>query len=100
MGLNPRDGNLVLIFIDISWSESVDDGLVDAQGKRFLKEVESIAKRQGKLHPWKYLNYAAQWQDPITGYGHVNKEKLRTASQIYDPAQMFQRQVPGGFKLF
>ena len=100
MGLDPRDGNLVLVFINISWSEPIDDKLVGAQGKRFLKEVESFAQGQGKLHQWKYLNYAAQWQDPITGYGHANKEKLRAASRKYDPTQIYQKQVPGGFKLF
>ena len=100
MGLNPRDGNLVLVFIDISWREPVDDELVGAQGERFLREVESMARKRGKLHRWKYLNYAAQWQDPITGYGHANKEKLRAVSRKYDPAQIFQKQVPGGFKLF
>ncbi|MCJ1395726.1 hypothetical protein MMC18_008612 [Xylographa bjoerkii] len=100
LGLSPEDGNLVLIFLDISWKKSTDDKIMNEQAALFLKQVETLAASLGMLHKWKYLNYAAQWQDPIAGYGHENREKLRAVSRQYDPEQVFQKQVPGGYKLF
>jgi len=46
-----------------------------------------------------YLNYAAPWQKPITSYGQANKNFLQSVSKEYDPNSLFQKAVPGGFKL-
>ena len=46
-----------------------------------------------------YLNYATDFQDSISSYGQVNVQKLRDASRKYDPDQVFQKLVPGGFKI-
>ncbi|MCJ1250543.1 hypothetical protein MMC30_007771 [Trapelia coarctata] len=99
LGLDSADGNLVLASLSISWADTVDDKLVASQAKRFVQEVESVARSLRLIHRWKYLNYAAEWQDPIAGYGKVNKEKLWATSRQYDPHGVFVRQVPGGFKL-
>lgn len=50
-------------------------------------------------HPFQYLNYAAPFQDPLASYGVKNLQRLREVSKKYDPDQVFQRLVPGGFKL-
>lgn len=100
LGLDPNDGNIVLIVLSISWNDSADDIAMDSCASSFVEQVERLAGSRGMLHRWKYLNYAAQWQDPIAGYGHANKEKLRAASRKYDPDQIFQKQVPGGYKLY
>lgn len=46
-----------------------------------------------------YLNYATKDQDPISSYGAANVQKLKAASRKYDPEQVFQKLVTGGFKL-
>ncbi|KAI9746929.1 MAG: hypothetical protein M1835_002318, partial [Candelina submexicana] len=51
------------------------------------------------LNNFQYLNYADTKQNPIAGYGQANVDKLVAASKKYDPAQVFQKLVPGGFKL-
>ena len=100
LGLDPNDGDLVLIFVNISWNDTADDEAINQQTRRFLEEVEARASSLCMLRRWKYLNYAAQWQDPVGSYGSLNSEKLRSASRRYDPERVFQKQVPGGFKLF
>jgi hypothetical protein len=40
------------------------------------------------------------WQDPIDSYGVTVKKELQEVSKKYDPTGMFQKQVPGGVKLF
>ncbi|KAH6658353.1 6-hydroxy-D-nicotine oxidase [Truncatella angustata] len=46
-----------------------------------------------------YLNYADKTQDPIGTYGDENIAFLREASAKYDPGQILQDRLPGGFKL-
>lgn len=100
LGLDSTDGNLILAFLSISWTDRADDKLVATQAKRFVRQVESVTQGVKMLHRWKYLNYAARWQDPIAGYGRSNKRRLGAISRQYDPDGVFQRQMPGGFKLF
>jgi hypothetical protein len=62
-------------------------------------KANAYASAKGKLNRYVYLNYAYKGQKPITGYGSANVAKLESISRKYDPAQIFQNQVPGGFKL-
>jgi hypothetical protein len=48
---------------------------------------------------FKYMNYAAAWQDPIGGYGETREKELREVAKIYDPSRFFQKVISGGFKL-
>ena len=45
------------------------------------------------------MNYAYPTQDVIGSYGDENVDFLRKVSRKYDPAQVFQKLVPGGYKL-
>ncbi|KAL4744697.1 hypothetical protein BDW72DRAFT_208805 [Aspergillus terricola var. indicus] len=46
-----------------------------------------------------YMNYAARYQNPLRGYGKENVEFIKAVARKYDPLEVFQRQVPGGFKV-
>ena len=58
-----------------------------------------MAIAAGLFNQYIYLNYALASQDPISGYGAANVAALTAASKKYDPSQVFQTLVPGGFKL-
>lgn len=64
-----------------------------------MQKANEAAREMGMLHEFVYLNYANQDQDPISTYGRENVASLRAAAAKYDPRGVFQRQVPGGFKL-
>lgn len=64
-----------------------------------MQRVNEAAREMGMLHEFVYLNYANQDQNPILTYGPENVASLRAAARKYDPRGVFQRQVPGGFKL-
>lgn len=64
-----------------------------------LLEGEMKAKEAGVWNKYLYLNYATRWQKPIQEYGQPNVDMLRRVSRKYDPLQLFQVGVPGGFKL-
>ena len=86
--------------LTIQWSEAGDDAAINAATQTFVRQAIQYAKSQGKYNRYLYLNYALQQQDPIAGYGPENQAFLRMMSRKYDPRGVFQKLVPGGFKLY
>ena len=100
LGLTAAVGNLFNVLLTVSWEMEGDDALVNRQAKLLFDRTAVVAKEHGVYNDFLYLNYAAQWQDPISGYGNATVARLQAVSKKYDPKGVFQRQVPGGFKLF
>ncbi|KAL8965709.1 MAG: hypothetical protein Q9183_003722 [Haloplaca sp. 2 TL-2023] len=99
LGLDGSDGNLVLTLLGIQWTLATDDAAITAAANGWLAAAKAAAAKAGLANEFVYLNYAAPGQDPIGGYGAANKASLRSVSQKYDPEQIFQKAVPGAFKL-
>ncbi|KAI9760668.1 MAG: hypothetical protein M4579_001532 [Chaenotheca gracillima] len=99
LGLDEAD-DMILLDFNALWTDPEDDEAIDDVTQDFIKKVDDYTKKQGQYKEWIYLNYAAQWQDPIASYGAQNLEKLRSVSKKYDPDQTFQKLVPGGYKLY
>ena len=99
LGLGPEDGDIVNVLLTIQWAKEADDARIDQASRSLFSEAETASKAMGTYNPYLYLNYAAYFQNPIAGYGIVSQTKLERVSKKYDPGQLFQRQMPGGFKL-
>ncbi|KAG4429966.1 hypothetical protein IFR05_014554 [Cadophora sp. M221] len=99
LGLGDKDGNTIWYAILLTWDDTDFDKAINDACKKFFADVTVAAKRLGVYHPFIYLNYATKDQDPISSYGAVNVRKLKAAAKKYDPDQVFQKLVPGGFKL-
>lgn len=84
----------------VIWSNAADDVALNAATEAFLSQGVQFTKAQGQYNGFLYSNYALPSQDPIASYGTTNQGTLRAVSKIYDPNQIFQNQVPGGFKLY
>lgn len=102
LGFSPDDTpEKDLLFLQIIFTfeggESFD-GFEEAL-KDLVKMVEDITKKEGVYHPYKYLNFAASFQDPLGSYGKKELKKLKKVAHKYDPSGVFQTLVPGGFKL-
>ncbi|RYP43670.1 hypothetical protein DL768_009801 [Monosporascus sp. mg162] len=67
--------------------------------KAAVEEVESFAKSVDGNIEFRYLNYCDSSQDPLRSYGKENIKKMRDAAAKYDPDGVFQKRVPGGFKI-
>ncbi|GAB7335019.1 hypothetical protein MBLNU13_g06880t2 [Cladosporium sp. NU13] len=100
LGLSEADGNLYDLLLTVSWDSVDDDERIEQHAKDLFQQSEDEAKKLGLYHKYLYLNYAAPWQDPLSGYGDEQKAKLQEVSMKYDPKGLFQKQVSGGFKLF
>ncbi|RMZ27887.1 hypothetical protein D0859_08021 [Hortaea werneckii] len=100
LGLTVEDGPLFNFQWTLTWDDAEDDEFVKQQVRDAYNQAERKAQELGVQQKFIYLNYAAQWQDPIGGYGEDVVKRLQHVSRKYDPTDVFQKQVPGGFKLF
>ncbi|KAJ8068118.1 hypothetical protein OCU04_003690 [Sclerotinia nivalis] len=99
LGLRDVNEPLVLVSFTVNWQKDEDDEQLHAATRRSIEEIERIASKNGTSHPWRYLNYCANWQRPFEGYGEENLRFLQEVSRIYDPEGLFQKGCVGGFKL-
>ncbi|KAF7898524.1 hypothetical protein EAF00_004970 [Botryotinia globosa] len=98
-GLDTSQGSIVLCILNYSWEDKSDDERMDGTARRFIEEVDESSKSTGLFNRYKYINYSAGHQDPISGYGDEMKSNLQAVSKKYDPEGFFQTGVPGGFKI-
>ncbi|KAF1936235.1 FAD binding domain-containing protein [Clathrospora elynae] len=92
--------NLVFLQIVFTFEDAAaTDGFEEAL-KDLVKLIEGLVKEEGVFHKYKYLNFGASFQDPLGSYGEKSLMALKNVAKKYDPAGVFQTQVPGGFKLF
>jgi hypothetical protein len=99
LGLKPEEAPLVLMSLEAAWENPELDSLVIGAGKKLISDIDTATRSAGMFHPFKYLNYAAAWQEPIESYGEENVSFLRHVSRKYDPSSVFQLRCPGGFKI-
>ena len=100
LGLEDVDDPLVLCLLSVTWTQAQDDAIINSVTQTLIEKIDQATSAAGAFHGFKYLNYAAPFQDPITSYGPASKAQLRAVSKKYDPEGFFQIGVPGGFKLF
>ena len=68
---------------------------------RWIEKATKATKDAGKYHPWRYINYASNRQDPFAGYGEQNVQRLRDIQKNVDPRGVFTSSglCKGFFKL-
>jgi hypothetical protein len=103
LGFSPHEPHLTsLVFLQIVFTFDGADATAgfDKGLKDLIEVVEELTQEEGVYHPYKYLNFAAWFQDPLGSYGKEQKNRLKEVARKYDPTGLFQKQVPGGFKLW
>ncbi|KAF4772956.1 FAD binding domain-containing protein [Colletotrichum scovillei] len=99
LGLNVEDGPFYIILLSIMWSNEEDDDKIYSFASTVMERIDDEAKARGLENDYIYMNYAAQFQDVVSGYGADNKAKLKSIAKKYDPKEVFQKLQPGYFKL-
>lgn len=71
-----------------------------ARARQLVDEVDAYAASLGLDWGWRFLNYAyGPWQDPIASYGRSAQDKIRAASDRFDPDKVFQKLRRSGHKI-
>lgn len=81
------------------WKGAEKDAMFEDAQRELIAEVKAFSKSKGKDHPYIYLPYAYNDQKPLESYPLPNIERIRAMAQKYDPEEVFQTMVPGGFKI-
>lgn len=84
--------------IPSAWLHEKDDHSVMNFANRIFEKAIEEGKRRGLYVEFKYMNYAAESQDVLKGYGKENYDILQAIAKKYDPDQVFQKLMPGYFK--
>jgi hypothetical protein len=97
--IDPEDGPLLIVMVNPTWNSAADDERIHQGVERLLAKSRGMAAERGLLHRYIFTNYAYYKENVFEGYGEKSLAKLRKTSESYDPKSIFQKSVPGGFKL-
>ncbi|XXG95653.1 hypothetical protein Hte_001922 [Hypoxylon texense] len=98
LGIGGGEEPLLLINLSPIWTLGSDDGEVLTRTSNTISRIKALARERGLDHPFIYINYASQYQDPLAGYGAENMARLIGVSRKYDPDGVFQKLSTGYFK--
>lgn len=91
--------DFVVVRLNPHWKSADYDEEIYQATQVWLSAVQDYTNSIGMGHPFEFLNNAAPFQDPLGSYGAENLKFMQDVAKKYDPDQMFQTLVPGGFKL-
>jgi hypothetical protein len=99
LGIDPSDAPLLMHFLQIRWTDAADDDFFNKLGAEVFAEIEAVVTALGAYHPYRYINYAASFQDVFSSYGTQSKEMLLRIRNKYNPDDVFETLMPGGQRL-
>ena len=91
--------NQTWFHMDVAWLFAKDDANALRVSQSIIDDIEYATKAQDSYLPYIFMNDANEKQDVIAHYGQANARKLKAVQAKYDPKCVFQRLVPGGFKI-
>jgi hypothetical protein len=98
-GLTSSDGPLFVVLLNPVWALAADDNRITSGVTNLLAEFRRLASEKGLLHPYIFTNYAYKTEDVFKGYGEASVAQLKEVSKKFDPEGIFQKGVPGGWKV-
>jgi hypothetical protein len=101
MGLDHwmRSGNGILFLAELRVNGAKNENTAYPIIKEWAAGVEAYAAELDVSWGWKYLNYAAGEQNPLSTIGPHALHRLRAASAKYDPQGVFQTLRTSGLKI-
>lgn len=99
LGLEGCTEPLIIIGLSLTWERVEDDELVRSTARQTLDQINAAAAARQADHPYRFINYCMDWQQPYEGCGEGNLKLMRQANHKYDPNGLFQTGRVGGFKI-
>ncbi|KAI0845082.1 FAD binding domain-containing protein [Daldinia vernicosa] len=100
LGLENIEGNSVIFNAGVAvTSDDRDFAIARAELAVVTAQVKEFSKSVNGDVDFIYLNYAESNQDPLGSYGAKNIQHMRDVAAKYDPTEVFQKRIPGGFKI-
>jgi len=90
---------IVVININLHWSEESDTPRLRYFMEQMLKRVEEVARNMDLFHPYLFLSHCYEDQRPLLSYGEENLMRLHQVRDTVDPEGIFQLLQVGQHKL-
>ncbi|OBR08505.1 FAD binding domain-containing protein [Colletotrichum higginsianum IMI 349063] len=99
LGLDAETDNAILWLGLVTVNTEAQEAVARARMASAAAQIEGFAASAGGDVDWRYLNYADPSQNPLKTYGEANVDFIRKVASKYDPEGVFQKRIPGGFKI-
>ncbi|MBE3042163.1 FAD-binding oxidoreductase [Candidatus Bathyarchaeota archaeon] len=99
IGMDREEDDAILFQLQHMVRSAEDEEKARVQIVAMREELKASFILQGIDVEWEYLGYADGTQDPLSTYGAENIKFLKDVAAKYDPEEVFQKRVPGGFKV-
>lgn len=99
LGLDKVKDNAVLWLGTVAYQDPAFDEFSHQKLEAYKTKLEKFAKDRKADVPWRYINYSDKTQNPLKSYGPKNTKFIKDVAAKYDPKGIFQKQMPGSFKI-
>ncbi|KAF2993291.1 hypothetical protein E8E14_000570 [Neopestalotiopsis sp. 37M] len=100
LGLDRQQENGLILTVSVMVKKREEEEFAYPRIHGWVHALRDFAAEFGGNQEWLYANYADGSQDPLRSYGAENLDFLRAVAAKYDPDGAFQKECPGGFKLY
>ncbi|KAF7718012.1 Solanapyrone synthase [Penicillium ucsense] len=84
----------------VEWIGSEYDNIVVDWLKATTEAINKATQAAGIYDEFNYMGDSAGFQSIFPGYGAANHRRLQSIASAYDPTQVFQKLMPGGYKVY
>jgi hypothetical protein len=84
----------------VEWIGSAYDDIVAEWVENTTYAINNATQKAGLYDAFNYIGDAAGFQSIFPGYGDTNHKRLINIAKKYDPERVFQKLMPGGFKVY
>ncbi|KAI1454927.1 FAD binding domain-containing protein [Annulohypoxylon moriforme] len=102
LGLDSIPYNGILWSTGVAVDTSEGDAafaVAEVETSIFTARIKEATRELNGDMDFVYLNYADASQDALGSYGAANIQHIRNVAAAYDPTEVFQKRIPGGFKI-
>lgn len=99
LGLDASKGTYLAYAEVVEWIGSEYDQFVYEWTANTTYAINNATQAAGLYDPFNYMGDASGFQEIYAGYGESNQQRLLDISRQYDPERVFQKLLPGGFKI-
>ncbi|KIW80157.1 hypothetical protein Z517_06772 [Fonsecaea pedrosoi CBS 271.37] len=99
LGLDSVNRNSILWVGSVGFQNAAYQQAAHDAVSAYARNLESYAQSRNGNVAFRYINYADKDQNPLKSYGSTNVNFIKRVATKYDPTGVFQKQVPGSFKV-
>lgn len=99
LGTEAEDVHLSIMNNVATWDNAAFDEIILTTMRTRNEQLNARMQKLGYYNSYILQNTAEFWQNPYPGRGAKNLAALKAISKKSDPEHLFQKAVPGGYKL-